>query len=129
MKLKNILNKRSLAALFCTVTLFLVLENPAISQINIYYSYTTISQTQPQTQDGVFYQGSSIITQNTITYVNETTYQPLAYKSTLSIFNFGSFMLLFTPLMINTYFSKSEQKAKTETTFPFSKEKKNKRKS
>lgn len=113
MKIKNILNKRNLAVLFCTITLFLVLENPAISQINIYYSYTTISSTQPQTQDGYFTQGSSVITQNTVTYINETTYQPLAYKSTLSIFNFGSLMLLFIPITINMCFNQESKEKKT----------------
>jgi type IV secretory pathway VirB3-like protein len=106
---KKKLNKRNLLCLFVLITMFLILENPTISQINIYYSYVTLNQNQPQTQDGLFYQGSSIINQNTLTYVNQTTYQPIAYKSTISILNFGSLMLLFTPIIINIYLNDKKE--------------------
>ena len=104
MKTRNIINKKVLMLLFSTITLLLILENPSISQINIYYSYTSISQTQPQLNDGVFIQGSSIISQNTIIYVNQTTNQPVWYKSILIIFNFGSFLVLFLPIVIYMYY-------------------------
>jgi hypothetical protein len=103
MKKKNIL-----VLIFFTIILLLVLENPLISQINIYYNYTSISSTQPTTNDGLFIQGSVIISQNTLTYVNNTTYQPIGYKTSISIFNFSSLLILFIPLIIYLFFNKEK---------------------
>jgi hypothetical protein len=108
MKKKNIL-----ILIFSIVSLILILENPLISQIDIFYSYVSISSTQPQTNDGLFIQGSVIVSQVTLTYVNSTNYQPLGYKITISIFNFGSLMVLFIPLVVYLYLSSGNSVKKT----------------
>jgi hypothetical protein len=106
------INRKVILMVFCTVALILVLENPSISQINVYYSYTSLSESQPSLNDGFFVQGSSIISQNTLTYINQTTNQPVGYKSELSIFNFGSFFVCFIPLI--TYLCLSNNNIKSQ---------------
>jgi hypothetical protein len=98
-------HKKTAIALFATLALILVLENPSISAVNIYYSYTSISSSAPLSDDGFFLQGSSIIAQSTITYVNQSTYQPLYYRTVYSFFNFGSFLLVFFPTIFLWFFN------------------------
>lgn len=114
MKLLKI-NKKIILTVFCTITLILILENPSISQINIYYNYISVSETQPQLNDGFFIQGSSFITQNTITYMNQTSNSPIGYKSELSIFNFGSLFICFVPLFVYLCSDNNFQKNKIKT--------------
>ena len=113
--MRKILNCKLFLIVFTSLTLMLILENPLLSQINIYYSSVSYSSTQPTLNDGLFIQGSSIFMQNTLTYINQTSNTVIGYKTNFTIFNFGSLLICFLPLIVYLYFSNIDNKVKLKT--------------
>ena len=94
---------------FATLTLILVLQNPLINSINIFYTTDNLSQDRPASDDGLRFQGSFIVSQTSITYINQTSSQVVGYKSTVSFLNLGSLFICFVPLSLYVLFRKPGQ--------------------
>jgi len=101
MKLELKIDRKIGLVLFVFLTVFLVLQNPFLTQINI-YGVTSQDTVSMPTNNGLSIQNSVIVLQNSNEFAYNSTLN--AYHVTVSYFNFGSLFLLFSPIVVYLYF-------------------------
>lgn len=115
MKTEKILNKKIISFVFVWITLFLILSNPQLQAIQIYYSTQSVLSVSPNPNSDSFFSGSTFISYKTdVNYITNSTtnLQEAQYIVTITYLNFSSIMLLFLPLIVFVNIGKERKQKK-----------------
>jgi hypothetical protein len=110
MKIQKIFNKNFFMMIYVVSIVFLVLQNPYLTALNIIVNTTQTTETVLNILNGAVFQGSCLIFYSTTQYyVNSTQ---LAYKLNVTSINFMSISILILPIIIYIYFTKCQNSKK-----------------
>jgi hypothetical protein len=83
----------------------MVIQNPMFQPLNIVFSSTQLTATNPNIGSGLVFQGSCLVNTVINNVQASTSGQTVnAYQVTVTVFNFMSLMLLFLPIIIYMYY-------------------------
>jgi len=106
-KTKFKINRKLVLTVFVWILTLMVIQNPMFQPLNIVFSSTQLTATNPNIGSGLVFQGSCLVNTviNNVQAVNSTSGLPVnAYQVTVTVFNFMSLMLLFLPIIIYMYY-------------------------
>lgn len=106
--MKFIINRKILLTCFVTIMIFMIIQNPLLSQINIYNKSSELTVSDPNIKYGLTLQipliVDSSITSNLTLYNSTSVVTNQGFNIVIQIFNLGSLFVLLSPLIIYIYF-------------------------
>jgi len=106
--MKFIINRKFLLTCFVTIMIFMIIQNPLLSQINIYNKSSELTVSDPNIKYGLTLQipliVDSSITSNLTLYNSTSVVTNQGFNIVIQIFNLGSLFVLLSPLIIYIYF-------------------------
>jgi hypothetical protein len=101
------ISRKLALTVFIWLLVLAVVENPMFQSLNLMFSSTQLTVSNPNINSGLAFQGSCLVSTvvRNVQATNSTSGQLVnAYQVTVIVFNFMSLMLLISPIALYLYF-------------------------